>query len=95
MPLSLQQQFRSESPDLPRTHPEYVLRLVDSVLTSARKAGASDIHLLPGEDGLAMSWRIDGVLHPIELLPRAIAPNIIARLKVMSQLLTYQTDVPQ
>jgi general secretion pathway protein E len=95
MPLSLQQQFRSESPDLPRTHPEYVLRLVDSMLMSARKAGASDIHLLPGEDGLAMSWRIDGVLHPIELLPRAIAPNIIARLKVMSQLLTYQTDVPQ
>jgi general secretion pathway protein E len=95
MPLSLQQQFRGESPDLPRTHPEYVLRLVDSVLMSARKAGASDIHLLPGEDGLAMSWRIDGVLHPIELLPRAIAPNIIARLKVMSQLLTYQTDVPQ
>ncbi len=95
MPLSLQQQFRSESPDLPRTHPEYVLRLVDSALASARKAGASDIHLLPGEDGLAMSWRIDGVLHPIELLPRAIAPNIIARLKVMSQLLTYQTDVPQ
>ncbi len=68
---------------------------MDSVLASARKAGASDIHLLPGEDGLAMSWRIDGVLHPIELLPRAIAPNIIARLKVMSQLLTYQTDVPQ
>ncbi len=95
MPVSLQQQFRGESPDLPRTHPDYVLRLVDSMLTSARKAGASDIHLLPGEDGLAMSWRIDGVLHPIELLPRAIAPNIIARLKVMSQLLTYQTDVPQ
>jgi general secretion pathway protein E len=95
MPLSLQQQFRSESPDLPRTHPDYVLRLVDSVLASARKAGASDIHLLPGEDGLAMSWRIDGVLHPIELLPRVIGPNIIARLKVMSQLLTYQTDVPQ
>ncbi len=72
MPVSLQQQFRGEAPDLPRTHPDYVLRLVDSMLTSARKAGASDIHLLPGEDGLAMSWRIDGVLHPIELLPRAI-----------------------
>jgi general secretion pathway protein E len=95
MPLSLQEQFRSEAPQLARTHPEYVLRLVDSVLAAARKAGASDIHLLPGEDGLAMSWRIDGVLHPIEVLPRAIAPNIIARLKVIAQLLTYQTDVPQ
>jgi general secretion pathway protein E len=95
MPLSLQQQFRKESPELPRTHPEYVLRLVDSLLTGARQAGASDIHLLPGEDGLAMSWRVDGVLHPIDVLPRAIAPNIIARLKVIAQLLTYQTDVPQ
>ncbi len=95
MPLSLQQQFRGESPELPRTHPEFVLKLVESVLVAARKAGASDIHLLPGEDGLAMSWRIDGVLHPIEVLPRAIAPNIIARLKVVAQLLTYQTDVPQ
>lgn len=95
MSLTLQQQFRDESPQLARTHPEYVSQLVDAVLTGARNAGASDVHLLPGEDGLAMSWRVDGVLHPIELLPRNLAPNVVARLKVLSQLLTYQTDVPQ
>ena len=29
------------------------------------------------------------------MLPRNLAPNVVARLKVLSQLLTYQTDVPQ
>lgn len=95
MPLTLQQQFRNESPDVARTHPEYVSQLVDAILTGARNAGASDVHLLPGEDGLAMSWRVDGVLHPIDVLPRNLAPNIVARLKVLAQLLTYQSDVPQ
>ena len=95
MSLTLQQQFRDEAPSLARTHPEYVSQLVDAVLTAARNAGASDVHLLPGEDGLAMSWRVDGVLHHIDVLPRNIAANIVARLKVLSQLLTYQSDVPQ
>ena len=95
MPLTLQQQFRDESPSVARTHPEYVSQLVDAVLAGARNAGASDVHLLPGEDGLGMSWRVDGVLHAIDSLPRNLAPNIVARLKVLAQLLTYQTDVPQ
>src|SRR3984957_20231151 len=95
MSLTLQQQFRNESPEVARTHPEYVSQLVDAILTGARNAGASDVHLLPGEDGLAMAWRVDGVLHPIDVLPRNLAPNVVARLKVLAQLLTYQTDVPQ
>jgi general secretion pathway protein E len=95
MSLTLQQQFRSSSPSVARTHPEYVSQLVDAVLAGARRAGASDVHLLPGEVGLGMAWRVDGVLHPIEVLPRNLSPNIVARLKVLAQLLTYQTDVPQ
>src|SRR5579864_963812 len=95
MSTTLQQQFRDEVPAVSRSHPEYVSQLVDAVLTAARNAGASDVHLLPSEDGLTMSWRVDGVLHPIDVLPRNIASNVVARLKVLAQLLTYQTDVPQ
>ena len=95
MSLTLQQQFRNGSPRVARTHPDYVSQLVDSVLAGARRAAASDVHLLPGEDGLAMSWRMDGVLHAIDVLPRNLAPNVVARLKVLAQLLTYQSDVPQ
>ena len=58
-------------------------------------AGASDVHFQPGGDGLELRWRIDGVLHPVALLPAKVAPNVVARLKVLAELLTYRTDVPQ
>ena len=61
----------------------------------AQAAGASDVHFQPGGDGLELRWRIDGVLHPVALLPAKVAPNVVARLKVLSELLTYRTDVPQ
>ena len=69
--------------------------LVDAVLAAARSADASDIHLVPAESGLAMAWRIDGVLQPVKVFPREIAGNVVARLKVLAELLTYKTDIPQ
>ena len=42
-----------------------------------------------------MRWRIDGVLQPVAVLPAKLAPNVVARLKVLAELLTYRTDVPQ
>ncbi len=73
----------------------YAVEIVDLILASARSEGASDIHLLPSPEGLAMRWRVDGVLHDLATLPKAVAPNVVTRLKVMAELLTYKTDVPQ
>ena len=42
-----------------------------------------------------MDWRIDGVLHPVARFEPEFAPKIVARLKVVSGLLTYRTDIPQ
>ncbi len=75
--------------------PQHVTALVDAILTSAREAGASDVHLVPQEFGLAMLLRLDGVLQPVAELPKETSTNVIARLKVLSELLTYRTDVPQ
>ncbi|RPI75111.1 MAG: type II/IV secretion system protein [Planctomycetaceae bacterium] len=72
-----------------------VPRLVDAMLTTARQAGVSDIHLVPTATAFAMAWRIDGVLQPVSELPVTLAPRVVARLKVLAQLLTYRTDVPQ
>ena len=55
----------------------------------------SDVHLQPESDGLQIRYRIDGVLRHVVTLPSTIAPNVVARLKVMSGLLTYRSDVPQ
>ena len=42
-----------------------------------------------------MRWRVDGVLEHVATLPKAVAPNVVGRLKVMAELLTYKSDVPQ
>ncbi|MDA0283876.1 MAG: GspE/PulE family protein [Planctomycetota bacterium] len=71
------------------------VELVDSVLEAARQSGASDVHLIPLESGLDVLWRIDGVLHPVTQLANNIATNVVARLKVLSGLLTYRNETPQ
>jgi type II secretory ATPase GspE/PulE/Tfp pilus assembly ATPase PilB-like protein len=74
----------------------YAPEVVDRIVALARQNSASDVHLIPIEGGraLRMLWRIDGVLHEVADLDHA-APNIVARLKVLAELLTYRTDVPQ
>jgi type II secretory ATPase GspE/PulE/Tfp pilus assembly ATPase PilB-like protein len=73
----------------------YATEVVERTLAAAADAGASDIHFLPGAGGLELTWRLDGVLQSVALLPGKVAPNIVARLKVLAELLTYRTDVPQ
>jgi general secretion pathway protein E len=75
--------------------PKYATEAVERILAEARAAGASDVHLLPTAEGLELAWRIDGVLQQVARLPAKLAPNIVARLKVLADLLTYRTDVPQ
>jgi general secretion pathway protein E len=88
---NLQQLLTSASP----SDPQAAVTLVDALLAASAAAGASDLHLLPTADGLAVSWRIDGVLQPVGRVPQELASNIITRLKVLARLLTYRTHVPQ
>jgi type II secretory ATPase GspE/PulE/Tfp pilus assembly ATPase PilB-like protein len=74
---------------------QYAVEVVDRILAAGRTLGASDLHLQPGAQGLELRFRIDGVLHPAAAFLAAVAPNLIARLKVRAELLTYRTDVPQ
>ena len=80
---------------LDTSHPRYATEVVDLLLRQARAVGASDLHFHPRAEGLDLRWRIDGVLQPVAVLPAKYAPNIVARLKVLAELLTYRTDIPQ
>jgi type II secretory ATPase GspE/PulE/Tfp pilus assembly ATPase PilB-like protein len=75
--------------------PDYASRAVEAALSAARAAGASDVHWQPTPRGLELKFRVDGVLLPVALFPRQLAANLIARLKVRAELLTYHTDRPQ
>ena len=63
-----------------------VVRLVDQLLADGIAAGASDIHLEPEEQGLAVRHRVDGVLRLVRLLPRGIAASLASRVKILSGL---------
>lgn len=88
-------QFAQRAPTLPVTDPRYVTEAVSHILRAAFAAGASDIHFTATEKDLEILWRIDGVLQRVADYPKELAPNFIARLKVLAELLTYRTDVPQ
>ena len=73
-----------------------VVRLVNSTLYDALKAGASDIHLESTVSGLTIKNRIDGVLTLAESIPGIeLAEQVISRIKVMSQLDIAERRVPQ
>ncbi len=85
----------SELAALDPSRPEYASRAVDAALAAAESAGASNVHLQPTPQGLELKFRVDGVLLAVAMFPAQLAGNVIARLKVKADLLTYHTDRPQ
>lgn len=63
-----------------------VIRLVNLMLFEAVQQGASDIHLQPHEEGIAVRLRIDGVLFDIFELSRHLLDEIVSRIKVMGKM---------
>jgi general secretion pathway protein E len=73
-----------------------VVRLVHSTLFDALRAGASDIHLETGAAGLAIKYRVDGVLAAIGSVAGAeLSDQVISRIKVMAELDIAERRVPQ
>ena len=72
------------------------VRLVNSTLYDALKAGASDIHLESTALGLAVKYRIDGVLdHATSVAGIETAEQVISRLKVLAELDISERRIPQ
>jgi general secretion pathway protein E len=72
------------------------VKLVNSTLYDALKAGASDIHLESTAGGLAVKYRVDGVLdHAATVGGIELAEHIISRLKVLAELDIAERRVPQ
>ncbi|MFY9259095.1 MAG: GspE/PulE family protein [Gallionella sp.] len=73
-----------------------VVKLVNSALYDALKAGASDIHLECTPQGLVIKNRIDGVLNRIgEVRGRETAEHAVSRIKVMAELDIAEHRIPQ
>ncbi len=62
------------------------VRLVHSVLAQAVDQGASDVHFDPVDGELRVRLRIDGVMADATRVPRALAPKVVSRIKILADL---------
>jgi type IV pilus assembly protein PilB len=72
-----------------------LVRLVNSVLFQAAEDGASDVHFEPQEDALVVRFRIDGVLHEMQRIPKRLIPGVTTRLKVLAKMDIAERRKPQ
>src|SRR5499427_2394201 len=72
-----------------------VIVLVNCLVQDAIRLGASDLHIEPWEESIAVRARVNGVLTEVAHLPLDLMEKISMRFKVMSNLVTYQAGTPQ
>lgn len=72
-----------------------IVRVVDTLLEYAVIEKASDIHIEPQENSVVVRYRIDGVLHDVMTLPKAIQAALVARIKVLANLKIDEHRMPQ
>ena len=72
-----------------------ISKALTTILSYAAKSKASDIHIEPLEDSLIIRCRIDGVLRRIMELPKTVAPALVSRIKILSNLKIDEHRVPQ
>ncbi len=72
-----------------------VIRYVNYILQTASKEGASDIHIEPGERGIKVRLRIDGILFESMNPPPGMSAAIASRLKIMANLDIAERRLPQ
>lgn len=72
-----------------------VAKTVNLLIEYALKAGASDIHIEPRENTLQIRYRIDGILHEANTLPRNIMPSLVSRIKILANLKIDEHRKPQ
>lgn len=72
-----------------------IITIIDLLLSSATSLGSSDIHIDPLEKSLRVRFRIDGVLKEVCELLKEIHPEIISRIKILSNLRTDEHNAAQ
>jgi general secretion pathway protein E len=73
----------------------HIIAAVEYLLHYALDQRASDIHIEPRREQSVVRMRIDGVLHPVHSLPKAVHGAIVSRLKTLARLDIAEKRRPQ
>jgi general secretion pathway protein E len=71
-----------------------VIRLVNQIISRAVERGASDIHIEPGRDAVAVRYRIDGFLQQERVVPATLRAALTTRIKIMAKLDIAERRLP-
>ena len=63
-----------------------IVDLVDRIVADGIVCRASDIHLEPEENGIAVRYRVDGLLRHIKVLPKPVGTPLVSRVKIMARM---------
>ncbi len=72
-----------------------VIRLVNHLIARAVESRASDIHIEPFQNRMAVRYRIDGLLREVAAPPLRHRAAIISRIKIMAKLNIAERRLPQ
>ena len=72
-----------------------IIRLVHRMIVEAVRSRASDIHIEPMADRVVLRYRIDGVCHVRDNLPKRMQAALLARLKLIAGMNIAERRVPQ
>jgi general secretion pathway protein E len=73
----------------------HVVSAVEYLLHYALDQRASDVHIEPRRELSVVRMRIDGVLHNVHQLPKAVHPAIVSRIKTLARLDIAEKRRPQ
>jgi type IV pilus assembly protein PilB len=90
--VDTQDQEVTPTPVAPSTPPQEFLNYL---LTLAAKKGASDIHIEPLQEEIAVKFRIDGFFYKIRPLPLKTLKPLLARVASVFKLESGQAEQPQ
>jgi general secretion pathway protein E len=92
---NLEQLVRMKSESEIESSDQHVVNAVEFMLQHAFESRASDIHIEPKRDDSLIRFRIDGVLHDIQKMPKIVHAAVTSRIKTMSRLDIAEKRRPQ
>jgi general secretion pathway protein E len=92
---NLEQLVRMKSESEIESSDQHIVNAVEFMLQHAFDTRASDIHIEPKRENSLIRFRIDGVLHSIQEMPKLVHNAVISRLKTMARLDIAEKRRPQ
>jgi general secretion pathway protein E len=92
---NLEQYVKLKSGSEIETSDQHIVNAVDFLLQHAYESRASDIHVEPKREHATIRFRIDGVLHEMQRVPKLVNLAITSRLKTMCRMDIAEKRRPQ